>query len=407
MIDPREPQGLAARPAGGRARAAARHPGLPGGAPHARRGDPALPHRRPRDHAARAAAARLRRGDGRVLDLPALRGLPVEHGPDPRPDGGAGPVRPARGRRPSDGSSRGCARRWWPGCGRCAEARVWPPETLREAVAARVRPAAPRPDAAAVARAVARAGGGAVRSIVFFGSRKTQSAAGRLQRLRPLRRGRPPTRRSTARCGRRAACGTRPALGAGLNAWLPPNQVSVPVTLDGRHARAGQVRGGQRGRPPARRPRALRKDHFMAGRLFQPTEILYAAGRRARSEAALDARGVARTRLTYDWVRPWLPDALRRRGLLPHAAARVLRGGDPAGAGGPRGRALAAHRRTTCGRSTALLLEALAARGRSARSRLPACTRWPGPPPPASACAAGSTSGGRWCGPPRAGRSTS
>jgi hypothetical protein len=49
----------------------------------------------------------------------------------------------------------------------------------------------------------------------------------------------------------------------------------------------------------------MRNDHFMAGRLFQPTELLYAAGP-AAEDAALDAL-VAAHAVTYDWVRPWLP----------------------------------------------------------------------------------------------------
>src|SRR5262249_39335426 len=53
--------------------------------------------------------------------------------------------------------------------------KVWPPEALRSAVAERVRPSVVRDDAAEVARAVVAAGGGSVRALVFFGSRKTQA----------------------------------------------------------------------------------------------------------------------------------------------------------------------------------------------------------------------------------------
>ena len=55
----------------------------------------------------------------------------------------------------------------------------------------------------------------------------------------------------------------------------------------------------QRGTSP------MREDHFMAGRLFQPTELLHSAGPSAE-DAVLGAL-VSAHALTYDWVRPWLP----------------------------------------------------------------------------------------------------
>jgi hypothetical protein len=93
-------------------------------------------------------------------------------------------------------------------------------------------------------------------------------------------------------------------LGAALNAWLPPNQVSLPVSLaDGTRVLAKcavvSETALQRGTSP------YRGDHFMAGRLFQPTEVLYSAGPPAE-EAVLDAL-VSAHALTYDWVRMWLP----------------------------------------------------------------------------------------------------
>jgi hypothetical protein len=180
---------------------------------------------------------------------------------------------------------------------------VWPPETLRAAVAARVRPAEPRPDAVAVARAVAEAGGEAVRAIVFFGSRKTKARpdAYSAYDLFVVVSAYTPFYRSLRAQGRLRH---HPALGAALNAWLPPNQVSVPVTLaDGTRVLAKcavvSETALQRGTS------SMRHDHFMAGRLFQPTEVLHSAGPEAE-EAVLGAL-VAAHALTYDWVRPWLP----------------------------------------------------------------------------------------------------
>jgi hypothetical protein len=170
-------------------------------------------------------------------------------------------------------------------------------------VAARVRPAEPRPDAVAVARAVAEAGGEAVRAIVFFGSRKTKARpdAYSAYDLFVVVSAYTPFYRSLRDHGRLRH---RPALGAALNAWLPPNQVSLPVTLaDGTRVLAKCAvlsdTALQRGTSP------LRQDHFMAGRLFQPTELLHRADPSAE-DAVLGAL-VSAHALTYEWVRPWLP----------------------------------------------------------------------------------------------------
>jgi hypothetical protein len=180
---------------------------------------------------------------------------------------------------------------------------VWPPEALRQAVAARVRPASARPDAAAVARAVADAGGGAVRSIVFFGSRKTRARpdAYSAYDLFVAVSAYKPFYRSLRQAGQLRHS---PALSAGLNAWLPPNQVSMAVILeDGSRALAKCAVVSEAALLRATSP--ARKDHFMAGRLFQPTELLHSAGPDAE-KAALDAL-VSAHALTYDWVKPWLP----------------------------------------------------------------------------------------------------
>ncbi len=53
-----------------------------------------------------------------------------------------------------------------------------PSARLREAVRRRAFPSQPQPDALAAARAIAECGGGSVRGVVFFGSRKTQASPG-------------------------------------------------------------------------------------------------------------------------------------------------------------------------------------------------------------------------------------
>jgi hypothetical protein len=93
-----------------------------------------------------------------------------------------------------------------------------------------------------------------------------------------------------------------PALLAALQAVLPPNQILLT-------AGAGEA-------PPRakcavvsapvflRQTSPRRNDHFCLGRLFQPTEILYAAPGRADGivEALVQAHA-----LTFTWGRPWLP----------------------------------------------------------------------------------------------------
>jgi hypothetical protein len=83
---------------------------------------------------------------------------------------------------------------------------------------------------------------------------------------------------------------------------LPPNVISVqPAAGDGTPRAKCAVLGAGDFR---RQTSARRDDHFCLGRLFQPTEILYAApGREDEILAAL----VSAHALTYAWVRPWLP----------------------------------------------------------------------------------------------------
>jgi hypothetical protein len=180
---------------------------------------------------------------------------------------------------------------------------VWPPEALAAAVRARVRPAQRRGDASEVARAVVAAGGEAVRALVFFGSRKTQARpdAYSAYDLFVVVSAYVPFYRSLRQAGRlRRSAG----LSAALNAWLPPNQVSIPVTLGAGTpvlAKCAVVSEAAL----ARGTSAARKDHFMAGRLFQPTEVVFVAD--AAAEAAMLDALVSAHAVTYDWARPWLP----------------------------------------------------------------------------------------------------
>lgn len=152
-------------------------------------------------------------------------------------------------------------------------------------------------------QAVSAAGGAAVRAVVFFGSRRTGARpdAHSAYDLFVVTRGYRPFYDSLRAAGafRRSA-----RLAALLNRWLPPNQVSLFGRLpDGTAGRAKcaviDMEAFRRGLSPRRH------DHFVAGRLFQPAEIVFAADAEAE-EATLEAL-VSAHRLTYGWVRPWLP----------------------------------------------------------------------------------------------------
>ena len=89
---------------------------------------------------------------------------------------------------------------------------------------------------------------------------------------------------------------------AALNAVLPPNQISVHGAEEPRSlAKCAVISLAALLHETSPR----RRDHFCAGRLFQPTEVLYARDA-ATAESILDALVSAHV-TTLSWVRPWLP----------------------------------------------------------------------------------------------------
>jgi hypothetical protein len=175
------------------------------------------------------------------------------------------------------------------------------PDPLRDAIRARAFPRAPQAEAQALARTVVEGGGDSVLGVVFFGSRKTQASPdpwsgydlfvltreyrgfyGSLKAAGALRRSR--------------------NVVATLNAILPPNQISVRGAGESRALAKCAVISLTTLR---RETSPTRRDHFCAGRLFQPTEVLYARDE-ATAEGILDALVNAHA-MTLSWVRPWLP----------------------------------------------------------------------------------------------------
>lgn len=179
-------------------------------------------------------------------------------------------------------------------------------EDLRDAVSAQAFSTRSTPEALRLAEEIVGRGGENVLAVIFFGSRKTlaRPGAGSAHDFFVITR----TYREFYKSLRRSGSLKRPAgLVAALNTVLPPNQISFKVkNLDSSggsgHAKCAVVSL----KAFLRESAPTRHDHFFLGRLFQPTEIVYASDDASR-EGVRDALVTAH-RLTLGWVRPYLPD---------------------------------------------------------------------------------------------------
>jgi hypothetical protein len=175
------------------------------------------------------------------------------------------------------------------------------PSELVEAVRRQAR-APSSPEAEAAAHALAEAGGGEVDAVVFFGSRRTgaRPEPGSAYDFFVVARD---ERRFYGALRGQGLVGRSPRLLAALGHLLPPTSLSLTLPgLDGPVVTKSAVSSR---RAFERDTSQRRRDQFTAGRLFQPTSLLY-----ARDEAAGEAtvRALARAHaLAYEWVRPWLP----------------------------------------------------------------------------------------------------
>jgi len=177
------------------------------------------------------------------------------------------------------------------------------PESLAAAVAERAIPPEPAAEALAAARFIAEAGGPSVLAVIFFGSRKTKASPDASSAYdffvltgscHPFYEG----------LRRRGLAHRSPALLALLNHLLPPNQISIETGgVTDRRLRAKCAVMPLADFLKASSGRRL--DHFVLGRFCQPVEILFAAGDEVRHRVL--AAVVSAHRLTYLWVRPWLP----------------------------------------------------------------------------------------------------
>ena len=197
------------------------------------------------------------------------------------------------------------------------------PDTLAPAVAARVLPGESPADALTAARFIAEAGGPGVLAVVFFGSRKTKASLDAssaydffvlTHSCRPFYQ----------RLRGRGLMHRGPALVAILNHLLPPNQIAI--TAPGEDGRAVRTKCAVISLADFLRAASeRRRDHFVLGRFCQPVEILYTASHEVREQ--LLGAIVSAHRLTYRWLRPWLPKEFDVEGYC-RTALRVSYAGE-------------------------------------------------------------------------------
>lgn len=197
------------------------------------------------------------------------------------------------------------------------------PEGLPSLVMARVLPRELQGEALAAARFIAEAGGPSVLAVVFFGSRKTKASldATSAYDFFVLTRSCHPFYEGLRV---RGLMHRSPALVAALNRLLPPNQIAI--TAPGGGGRTVRTKCAVISLADFLRATSeRRKDHFVVGRFCQPVEILYTAGDEVRAQVL--GAIVSAHRLTYRWVRPWLPREFEVEGYC-RTALRVSFAGE-------------------------------------------------------------------------------
>lgn len=163
-------------------------------------------------------------------------------------------------------------------------------------------PGASDPTADDLAGFIAEAGGDDLLGVLFYGSRKTGAAPGPWSAydffvLTRTYTGFYKALRGSGRLRRGAQ------LVSALNAILPPNQISLRkgAFAESALAKCSVIRLDTLERETSPR----RRDHFCAGRLFQPTHLTWVSDEAVRERIV--ACVVSAHEATWDWVRPWLP----------------------------------------------------------------------------------------------------
>ncbi len=175
------------------------------------------------------------------------------------------------------------------------------PLALRRGIAAEVL--SEEPDTAlraAIARLAALCRD-SLEAVVFFGSRRTGAASADRWSAYDLLAVVSGYRPFFSALHAGGLVSRRPHWLAALGHWLPPTQVSLRFGAPELHAKVSVIRTDRFLRETSSR----RRDHFMAGRLFQPSRLEYARTAEVR-ETLLDGL-ISAYRETWRWVRPWLP----------------------------------------------------------------------------------------------------
>jgi len=172
---------------------------------------------------------------------------------------------------------------------------------LREEVASRALSPETDPELDEAVRRLVAAAAGTLDGLVFFGSRRSGAARANpwsaydvfvvVPRYRPFYQ----AMRAEGMSGK------GPGVMALISRWLPPTQYSIRIEGSPVHFKAAVIRTDTFHRETSPR----RADHFCAGRLFQPSRILYARTDEIR-EALVDDLVSAHAE-TWGWSRPWQP----------------------------------------------------------------------------------------------------
>jgi hypothetical protein len=179
---------------------------------------------------------------------------------------------------------------------------------LERAVAERTLTPFADPALDRAAARLAAAAGESLRALVFFGSRRTGAARADAFSAHDViavvsRYG------AFYRAARAAGLtGKRPGLLALVSRVLPPTQVSLRFGEESLHVKASVIEE----RALVRETSPSRRDHFCAGRLFQPAVLLFA--RDAAARETILACLVSAVRETWSWARPWLPASFSAAG---------------------------------------------------------------------------------------------
>ena len=181
-------------------------------------------------------------------------------------------------------------------------------QSLREAVASRALSKGDDADLAAAVEQLAVASEGALDGLVFFGSRRTGAAKANVWSAYDVFVVVPSYRPFYEAMRRSGLSGKEAGFLSLISRWLPPTQYSIRFEDSAVHFKAAVIRTDTLHRETSSR----RLDHFCAGRLFQPSRILFARDESLRTALVDDL--VSAHAETWGWSRSWLPAAFNAGG---------------------------------------------------------------------------------------------